>query len=190
MPEGIYFTSVKQDGQILNVTGIAQTQERVSELLRNTAYNSEWLVKPELIESKATTRAAATTRDQKRLFDFSMRLTVKRPQDTPRPSQAAGAARRSGGGERAGAGRRRGQEDLTRHGDQSKTANVDLNSVFEGAASQFRGLNPNEPGQWPLLPKTLTFVAVAAADGRRRLVRRALVGRTTSSTPSATRSRR
>jgi type IV pilus assembly protein PilO len=46
---------------------------------------------------------------------------------------------------------------------KSKTANVDLNSVFEGAASQFRGLNPNEPGQWPLLPKTLTFAAVALA---------------------------
>ncbi len=44
---------------------------------------------------------------------------------------------------------------------KSKTANVDLNSVFEGAASQFRGLNPNEPGQWPLLPKTLTFLRVA-----------------------------
>ena len=44
---------------------------------------------------------------------------------------------------------------------KSKTANVDLNSVFEGAASQFRGLNPNEPGQWPLLPKTITFVALA-----------------------------
>jgi type IV pilus assembly protein PilO len=46
---------------------------------------------------------------------------------------------------------------------KSKTANVDLNSVFEGAASQFRGLNPNEPGQWPLLPKTLTFAAVSLA---------------------------
>ena len=46
---------------------------------------------------------------------------------------------------------------------KSKTATVDLNSVFEGAASQFRGLNPNEPGQWPLLPKSLTFAAVAAA---------------------------
>lgn len=44
---------------------------------------------------------------------------------------------------------------------KSKTANVDLNSVFEGAASQFRGLNPNEPGQWPLLPKALTFLALA-----------------------------
>jgi type IV pilus assembly protein PilO len=46
---------------------------------------------------------------------------------------------------------------------KSKTANVDLNSVFEGAASQFRGLNPNEPGQWPLLPKAMTYFALAMA---------------------------
>lgn len=46
---------------------------------------------------------------------------------------------------------------------KSKTANVDLNSVFEGAASQFRGLNPSEPGQWPLLPKAMTFLAIAMA---------------------------
>ena len=39
--------------------------------------------------------------------------------------------------------------------------NVDLNSVFEGAASQFRGLNPNEPGQWPMLPKLMTWGGVA-----------------------------
>ena len=89
VPEGIYITAVKQDGQMLNVAGIAQTQERVSELLRNTAYNSEWLVKPELIESKAATIQGAN-KEQKRLFDFSVRLTVKRPQDTPAAaSQAA-----------------------------------------------------------------------------------------------------
>jgi len=39
--------------------------------------------------------------------------------------------------------------------------NVDLNSVFEGAASQFRGLNLNEPGQWPLLPKLAGWALVA-----------------------------
>ena len=90
VPEGIYITSVKQEGQLLNVAGIAQTQERVSELLRNTAYNSEWLVKPELIESKAATIQGAN-KEQKRLFDFSVRLTIKRPQDAP-ASQAAGVA--------------------------------------------------------------------------------------------------
>lgn len=89
VPEGIYITSVKQDGQMLGVTGVAQTQERVSEFLRNTAYNSEWLVKPELVESKATTVQGAN-REQKRLFDFSIRLAVKRPQDTAASAPAAG----------------------------------------------------------------------------------------------------
>ena len=41
--------------------------------------------------------------------------------------------------------------------------NLDLNSVFEGAASQFRGLNPNQPGQWPLLPKLAVWALVAVA---------------------------
>lgn len=44
---------------------------------------------------------------------------------------------------------------------RAKSVNVDLNSVFEGAASQFRGLNPNEPGQWPLLPKALAWLGVS-----------------------------
>ena len=79
-PEGVYFTAVKQDGQVLTVNGIAQTNERVSEFLRNTAYNSQWLVKPELVEIKALT-VQTVNKEQKRLFDFSMRVTVKRPQD-------------------------------------------------------------------------------------------------------------
>jgi len=96
-PEGIYFTTLKQDGQVLGITGIAQTQERISEFLRNTAYGSEWLVTPELIESKATTITMAN-KEQKRLFDFSVRVTVKRPQDkaasaaTPASAAASGAA--------------------------------------------------------------------------------------------------
>jgi len=45
----------------------------------------------------------------------------------------------------------------------TKPINVDLNSVFEGAASQFRGLNPNEPGQWPILPKAFTWAVLAVA---------------------------
>jgi type IV pilus assembly protein PilN len=81
VPEGIYVTSLKQEGQNLNVIGIAQTQERVSEFLRNTAYTSEWLVKPELVESKAAVLQSANRSEQKRLFDFSVRLTIKRPQE-------------------------------------------------------------------------------------------------------------
>ena len=97
-PEGVYFTALKQDGQVLSVNGTAQTQERISEFLRNTANNSEWLIRPELVESKAST--AQTANKQKRLFDFSVRVTVKRPQDKPAvaaeavapPSKPASAA--------------------------------------------------------------------------------------------------
>jgi type IV pilus assembly protein PilO len=44
---------------------------------------------------------------------------------------------------------------------KAKSVNVDLNSVFGAAASQFRGLNPNEPGQWPMLPKLATWLVLA-----------------------------
>jgi len=40
--------------------------------------------------------------------------------------------------------------------------NFDLNAWFAEAQEQFRGLNPNEPGQWPLLPKAASFVAAVS----------------------------
>jgi type IV pilus assembly protein PilN len=65
-------------------------------LLRNTAYKSEWLVTPDLVESKATTITGAN-KEQRRLFDFTMRISVKRPQDqaavsADAPASAAPAA--------------------------------------------------------------------------------------------------
>ena len=45
---------------------------------------------------------------------------------------------------------------------KSKPINLDLNTVFAGAVSQFRGLNPQEPGQWPALPKLAVWLAVTA----------------------------
>ena len=77
-PEGIYLTSIKQNAGVVTVAGFAQTNERVSEFLRNTQYNSKWLERPELVEIKAV--SVQTTRsEQRRLFDFSMRVTLKRP---------------------------------------------------------------------------------------------------------------
>jgi type IV pilus assembly protein PilN len=95
-PEGIYLTSVKQNGQAVLVTGMAQTNERVSEFLRNTLYNSPWLEKPELVEIKTTAPAAggaaAGSRDQRRLNEFSMRLSLKRPQTPATAASAPGSA--------------------------------------------------------------------------------------------------
>ncbi len=93
-PEGVYLTSIKQNGQVVLVSGMAQTNERVSEFLRNTLYNSPWLERPELVEIKTAAAAqpgagtAASGREQRRLNEFSMRLTLKRPQA---PADAASA---------------------------------------------------------------------------------------------------
>lgn len=89
-PEGVYLTSIKQTDQVVAVSGIAQTNERVSEFLRNALYNSQWLERPELVEIKATS-ATNAQREQRRLFDFSMRVTLKRPQSAA-PAAAASAA--------------------------------------------------------------------------------------------------
>jgi type IV pilus assembly protein PilO len=40
---------------------------------------------------------------------------------------------------------------------------LDVASRFEGAMSQFRGLNLNEPGQWPLLPRLAAWAAAGLA---------------------------
>lgn len=96
-PEGIYLTSIKQNAGVVTVAGVAQTNERVSEFLRNTQYNSKWLERPELVEIKAVSMQT-TKSEQRRLFDFSMRVTLKRPAPpapaTPNaPAPAAAAAK-------------------------------------------------------------------------------------------------
>lgn len=88
-PEGVYLTTIRQTGQVVAVTGVAQTNERVSELLRNTLYNSEWLEKPELVEIKSSQLQTAA-RDSRRLYEFSMRVSLKRPQ-APAPATADAA---------------------------------------------------------------------------------------------------
>jgi len=101
VPEGVYLKDVKQDGNFVLLTGLAQTNERVSELLRNTAYNSPWLEKPDLQEIKAVT-LTGDKKEVKRLFEFSVRLGIKRPEkadeaaaggaSAPAPAPAAGAS--------------------------------------------------------------------------------------------------
>ena len=91
-PEGVYLRSIKQTGQSVALIGVAQTNERVSEFLRNTLYSSTWLEKPELIEIKAADVKSAG-REERRLFEFSMRLSIKRPQTAAPEDAAASKAR-------------------------------------------------------------------------------------------------
>ena len=89
LPDGVYISSMKQDNQNVLIAGVAQSNERVSELLRNLSNNSEWLSKPELIEITAAT-VALSARDQRRVANFSMRIALKRVTD-PSKSPASAA---------------------------------------------------------------------------------------------------
>ncbi|MEO8409140.1 MAG: PilN domain-containing protein [Propionivibrio sp.] len=71
MPEGVYIRSVKQQGVNVSLNGYAQSNARVSTLMRNIEA-SPWLEKPQLIESKAVIV------DKRRLNEFNMNASLKR----------------------------------------------------------------------------------------------------------------
>jgi type IV pilus assembly protein PilN len=89
LPDGVYINSMKQDNQTILIAGVAQSNERISELLRNLANNSPWLSKPDLVEITAST-VALSPRDQRRVSNFSMRVGLKRATD-PKPASSAAA---------------------------------------------------------------------------------------------------
>jgi type IV pilus assembly protein PilN len=97
LPDGVYLTSMKQDNQTVTLLGQAQSNERVSELLRNLGNNSPWLVKPELVEITSG-NVNLSPRDQRRVANFTMRIGLKRPTDAQKPATGAGGGPASAAG--------------------------------------------------------------------------------------------
>jgi len=85
-PDGVYLRSVVQKGLRVNVVGYAQSNARVSTLMRNIE-SSPWLEKPELVEVKAT-----TTPDKRRVSEFNMNFSVKRAEVPKDAAKDAGKA--------------------------------------------------------------------------------------------------
>lgn len=96
LPDGVYLTSMKQDNQVVLLTGVAQSNERVSELLRNLGNNSPWLTRPELIEITGGILALGP-RDQRRVSNFSMRVALRRATDVQKPVVLPAAPAVTGG---------------------------------------------------------------------------------------------
>jgi type IV pilus assembly protein PilN len=91
LPDGVYVTSMKQENVTLSLLGTAQSQERVSEFLRNLANNSQWFTRPELIEIVAAS-VALSPRDQRRVSNFSIRVQIRKPAEVQKPAAGASAA--------------------------------------------------------------------------------------------------
>ncbi|MBC7501900.1 MAG: PilN domain-containing protein [Herminiimonas sp.] len=87
VPEGSYLRTIKQEGQRVVMTGYAQSNERVSELLRNLGNNSPWLERPDLIEIRSA--GVGQGKDQKKVFDFTINVGIKRPRDKDALATAA-----------------------------------------------------------------------------------------------------
>jgi type IV pilus assembly protein PilN len=74
LPEGVYLKSVKQTGAKVNIMGYAQSNARVSTLMRNLGA-SPYLENPELVEIKAV---PAPDKSGNRVNEFNMNISIKR----------------------------------------------------------------------------------------------------------------
>lgn len=81
LPEGVYVNNMVQVGQNVTLKGVAQSNERVSELLRNLGGRSAWFAKPELVEIVAGSVTLAA-RDQRRVSNFTVRVKMVRASES------------------------------------------------------------------------------------------------------------
>jgi type IV pilus assembly protein PilN len=83
MPEGVFLKSLSQKGMRIQLIGYAQSNARVSTLMRNIE-SSRWLATPELIEVKSAGI------DKRRVSEFNLFLSLKRePTPAAPPAPAA-----------------------------------------------------------------------------------------------------
>lgn len=93
LPDGVYITSLKQVDAVVTMQGMAQSNERVSEMLRNLANNTPWFSKPELVEIVAA-NVALTPKDQRRVASFNLRFRLVRSSEAQKGSDDAAAVRK------------------------------------------------------------------------------------------------
>jgi len=76
LPEGMYFKSIKQVGDVITLEGVADTNARVATLVRN--YNaSTWLESPGLVEIKAVTANG----QKQNVFTLTVKLKAPQTED-------------------------------------------------------------------------------------------------------------
>lgn len=90
LPDGVYLKSLKQTGAQISIVGYAQSNARVSTLMR-AIEDSPWLEKPTLIEIHASQVAGA------RISEFSLNFNLtKQATASPAPVPAPAAAKPTG----------------------------------------------------------------------------------------------
>lgn len=91
LPDGVYISSLRQDNQAVTLQGAAQSNERVSELLRNLSNNSPWFTRPELVEIVAGS-VTLGAKEQHRVANFTIRVRLMRSSEADKARAAASGA--------------------------------------------------------------------------------------------------
>ena len=91
LPDGVYLRSLKQVGPKVTAVGYAQSNARVSTLMRNIE-SSPWLTQPELVEIKAIPVPGAAKDTGTRVNEFTLTFQLKRAAPPPEVKPAAGTA--------------------------------------------------------------------------------------------------
>jgi type IV pilus assembly protein PilN len=91
LPDGVYVNKMVQLDQVVTMNGVAQSNERVSELLRNLSGNTPWFTKPELIEIVAGT-AAVSPKESKRVSNFVIKVRLVRASEAEKNAALAAEA--------------------------------------------------------------------------------------------------
>ena len=142
LPDGLYLKSVKQVATKVTLTGYAQSNARVSTLMRSIE-SSPWLTTPELIEIKSVPL------DKQKVNEFTLSLQMKRA---------------GGNAGTAAASFRPPRPRLDGCAASEGAANMTLDDI--------RRLNFREAGNWPLLPKVVVLGPAGRPDpGCRRVFR-------------------
>lgn len=90
LPDGVYVTSMRQAAQTVTLQGVAQSNERVSDLLRNLSRNTPWFSRPELVEIVAGV-VPGLGRENRRVANFTMRVQLMRASEAEKAALAAPA---------------------------------------------------------------------------------------------------
>ena len=77
LPDGVYISSIKQDGLRVTMQGTAQSNERISEMLRNLTDGTPWFSKPELMEIVAKT-VDVSAKEKRRAAAFTLQFNLTR----------------------------------------------------------------------------------------------------------------
>jgi type IV pilus assembly protein PilN len=91
LPDGVYLTGLKQENQVVTIEGMAQSNERVSELLRNLSGKSPWIARPDLGEITSAS-VQLGPRDTRRVSKFTMKVKLLRASEVAKAAAAASGA--------------------------------------------------------------------------------------------------